>query len=225
MGTIYFVRHGQASLGAENYDQLSPLGILQSEQLGLYFQLQNIQFEAVYTGSLQRQIQTLEALARQAKQSHWISNAIQRTGLNEYDSESVIKAVNNGSLDLPHNSDSYKLYFLLLRKGVQAWINAETQPANLPTFEVFKNNILAVMQEIQASHTGDVLVVSSGGPISISIAHLLGCEPLGAIELNLRLRNSSISEVHYHPKRLSVVSFNTLPHLAQLPQADWWTYA
>ena len=26
MSEIYFVRHGQASLGARNYDQLSPLG-------------------------------------------------------------------------------------------------------------------------------------------------------------------------------------------------------
>ena len=43
MGIIYFVRHGQASLGAQNYDQLSDLGYAQAEQLGLYFQQQQIQ--------------------------------------------------------------------------------------------------------------------------------------------------------------------------------------
>ena len=47
MGIIYFVRHGQASLGAQNYDQLSDLGFAQAEQLGLYFLQQKIQFEYV----------------------------------------------------------------------------------------------------------------------------------------------------------------------------------
>ena len=225
MGIIYFVRHGQASLGAQNYDQLSDLGFAQAEQLGLYFLQQKIQFEAVYTGTLQRQKQTLSALAQSAQQTQWLEIAAEHSGLNEYDSESVIKAVNNGSLDLPQNSDTYKNYFLLLRKGIQAWINNEVQPENLPSFEVFKNNIISVMHHIQNNHTGNVLVVSSGGPISITMAHLLGCNPSGAIELNLRLRNSAISEVHYHPKKLSVISFNTLPHLANCPQEQWWTYA
>ena len=113
MGIIYFVRHGQASLGAQNYDQLSDLGYAQAEQLGLYFQQQQFEFEAVYTGTLQRQKQTLLALAQSAQQAQWSDMASEQIGLNEYDSESVIKAVNNGTLDLPQNSDTYKNYFLL----------------------------------------------------------------------------------------------------------------
>ena len=34
MGTIYLVRHGQASFGSDDYDQLSPLGEEQSWHLG-----------------------------------------------------------------------------------------------------------------------------------------------------------------------------------------------
>ncbi len=37
MTTIYFIRHGQASFGAESYDQLSPNGELQAKILGQYF--------------------------------------------------------------------------------------------------------------------------------------------------------------------------------------------
>lgn len=36
MGTLYLVRHGQASFGADDYDQLSPLGQRQSVRLGEY---------------------------------------------------------------------------------------------------------------------------------------------------------------------------------------------
>jgi broad specificity phosphatase PhoE len=46
MGNIYLVRHGQASFGAENYDQLSTLGQQQSQRLGEYFAQKGIQFEA-----------------------------------------------------------------------------------------------------------------------------------------------------------------------------------
>ena len=37
MGTLYLVRHGQASFGAANYDQLSPRGLEQSQRLGAYW--------------------------------------------------------------------------------------------------------------------------------------------------------------------------------------------
>ena len=72
MGIIYFVRHGQASLGAQNYDQLSDLGYAQAEQLGLYFLQQKIQFEAVYTGTLQRQKQNIEVQRRVSETTNTI---------------------------------------------------------------------------------------------------------------------------------------------------------
>ena len=67
MGNIYLVRHGQASFGAENYDQLSTLGQQQSQRLGEYFTDKGIQFEAALTGTLQRQIQTHAAICAGAQ--------------------------------------------------------------------------------------------------------------------------------------------------------------
>ena len=37
MGQVVYVRHGQASLFSDNYDQLSPLGHRQSKEIGFYF--------------------------------------------------------------------------------------------------------------------------------------------------------------------------------------------
>ena len=62
MGNLYLVRHGQASLGAADYDQLSPLGVRQSQQLGQYFKQKGLQFEAVLTGTLRRHAQTHEGI-------------------------------------------------------------------------------------------------------------------------------------------------------------------
>lgn len=45
MGSIYLIRHGQASFGAENYDVLSPLGYRQSEALGDYLAQLGVSFD------------------------------------------------------------------------------------------------------------------------------------------------------------------------------------
>ena len=46
MGTLYLVRHGQASFGADDYDQLSPLGHQQALRLGLEAQFIDAQTPA-----------------------------------------------------------------------------------------------------------------------------------------------------------------------------------
>jgi broad specificity phosphatase PhoE len=71
--------------------------------------------------------------------------------------------------------------------------------------------------------SGNILIVSSGGPISTAVGHILGTTPETTIELNLRIRNCSITEFAFTPKRHMLVTYNTLPHLEELP--DWVTYA
>ena len=87
MGTLYLVRHGQASFGAEDYDNLSELGHRQSVRLGEYFAGKGLEFDTVLTGTLKRHAQTWSGIAQGA------GLTLQPTlwpGLNEYDSEAVI---------------------------------------------------------------------------------------------------------------------------------------
>ncbi|OPZ68756.1 MAG: hypothetical protein BWY83_02208 [bacterium ADurb.Bin478] len=42
--------------------------------------------------------------------------------------------------------------------------------------------------------------------------------------LNLRIRNSAVSEFAVNPKRLALVTFNTLPHLDSAEHAGWVTH-
>ena len=57
MGTLYLVRHGQASFGADDYDQLSALGRQQAVRLGEYWRGKGQHFDAVITGTLRRHAQ------------------------------------------------------------------------------------------------------------------------------------------------------------------------
>ncbi|HJV74342.1 MAG TPA: phosphoglycerate mutase family protein, partial [Noviherbaspirillum sp.] len=58
MGQIYLVRHGQASFGSANYDQLSELGLEQARLLGEWFANSRQQFHRVVTGDMRRHRQT-----------------------------------------------------------------------------------------------------------------------------------------------------------------------
>ena len=54
MGILLLVRHGQASWGAENYDQLSEIGWEQGRILGRALAERGIQPDLVVSGGMQR---------------------------------------------------------------------------------------------------------------------------------------------------------------------------
>jgi len=58
MAVVYLIRHGQASFGKANYDQLSDLGHQQSIRLGLAWAERLPMFDKVYLGSMLRHKQT-----------------------------------------------------------------------------------------------------------------------------------------------------------------------
>ncbi|HTH80925.1 MAG TPA: histidine phosphatase family protein, partial [Ramlibacter sp.] len=43
--------------------------------------------------------------------------------------------------------------------------------------------------------------------------------------LNLRIRNTSITEFAFTPKRHTLVMYNAIPHLEDPSFADWVTYS
>jgi hypothetical protein len=57
------------------------------------------------------------------------------------------------------------------------------------------------------------------------VGHVLGTTPETTIELNMRIRNSAITEFAFNPKRHTLVTFNTLPHLEHADHASWITHA
>ncbi len=222
MGTLYLVRHGQASFGADDYDQLSELGQRQSHRLGAYFRERGLSFEAVITGSLKRQQQTWRGIAKglgQAELQHLVW-----PGLNEYDSHAVIHAIHPEPLAKPDTPALYKHHFGLLRKGLQAWMRGQTQPQGMPSYSDFVSGVTSALAHVQAHHSGDVLLVSSGGPIATAVGHVLQTPPEVTIEINMRIRNSAVCEIHYNAKRLSLVSHNTISHLDGPGYQDWVTY-
>ena len=210
MGTLYFVRHGQASFGAEIYDQLSPLGHSQCVALGHYWRARGLQFDAVLTGSLKRHAQSLAGIAEGLGCS---LPALIWPGLDEYDSAAVIHAIHPEPLEKPDTPELYRHHFRLLRSGLQAWMRGDTAPVGMPTYAAFSAGVAGALNHVLVSGCERVLLVSSGGPISTAVGQVLSTSADTTIELNLRLRNASVTEFAFTPKRHMLLTFNTLPHL------------
>ena len=62
ISNLYLIRHGQASFGEKDYDNLSKKGIKQSITLGKKLLKQKIPFEITIIGPLKRHKQTFERI-------------------------------------------------------------------------------------------------------------------------------------------------------------------
>lgn len=223
MGTLYLVRHGQASFGADDYDQLSPLGQRQSLQLGRYWAARGIRFDAVITGTLRRHAQTWAGIAEGAGLD---IDALAWPGLNEYDSQAVIHTVHPQPLPNPDTPELYRQHFRLLRTDLLEWIAGTASPQGMPSYTDFVAGVTNALDHVRAQHNGQkVLIVSSGGPIATAVGHVLGLSPQGSIDLSMRIRNSALTELQFNPKRHMLLTYNTLPHLDSPDFSDWVTYA
>jgi broad specificity phosphatase PhoE len=222
MGTLTLVRHGQASFGSDDYDRLSELGERQCLRLGDHLRSKGIRFDAALVGTLRRHDQTFRELCaglqttppRQA----W-------PGLNEYDGDALVRAVRPGHLARSADPHALSQHFRALREALVAWMDTRIQPVGMPTYAEFVAGVNAALDHVRQQHAGNVLLVSSGGPIATAVGQVLGMAPSATIELNLRIRNSAVTEFVFTPKRHALLTFNTLPHLDDAEHADWITYA
>jgi broad specificity phosphatase PhoE len=120
MAELYLVRHGQASFGAENYDELSPSGRTQSLWLGEYFAQAKVRFDRVVIGTMQRHRQTADGILS-AMGDPQVEIA-QDAGLNEYDFQALFAAL--GDQGLPQGlsaTSSKKDFYKGLRHVLQLW--------------------------------------------------------------------------------------------------------
>ena len=226
MSEIYLVRHGQASYGATDYDQLSELGYQQSRWLGEYFSQRNIHFDRVLRGDMKRHKQTVEAVSDGLRQTF---DAEEFSGLNEYDFDQIYKAYQSlTGHDGLGQGDDKRAFYSTLRKSLYCWANGELDENLLPeSWASFQARVNAVIQAILGADAGKetILVVSSGGAIATWAQLVLGAPASAAIELNLQLRNSSFSHYFYNGQRIQLSGLNNIPHLDQMDRLDAISYA
>lgn len=94
MTTLLFARHGQASFGQKNYDQLSELGVKQAQLLGQLYGTSGRQISGVISGSLVRQRDSAQHFLQRYQDlfpaASTLSAPLIVEGLNEFNHEDVL---------------------------------------------------------------------------------------------------------------------------------------
>ncbi len=183
MKTILLARHGQASLGDDNYDKLSELGIEQASILGQFFADNQRQVDKIITGSMIRQQDTAKHFCKPYLLGSGRSVPAQSfSELNEFDHEEVLfaylgckdKAEFKTKFIEEHNASKTAL-LQMFQKAMTRWVSGEHDDDYQETWSQFSQRANEGLNKIiDETENGSVsLVFTSGGIIGSTICRLL----------------------------------------------------
>lgn len=221
MADIFFVRHGQASFGQQNYDELSELGHEQSKVVGKSLALY-CKPSLFVCGTLKRQQQTLDNLI-QGFDSSLVSDAESRTleAFNEFDHDDVLNVVypeyidrSKMVADLKQHPEPKKMFHKMYEAAVSKWIRNEG--VFKEEFLDFENRVLSGFDHLvnSAMKGQTAIVVSSAGPIAMCMKRVLGVSVEKAFALNEIMANTAVTRVLFNERGETNLSFfNSYQHL------------
>jgi broad specificity phosphatase PhoE len=231
MSVIYLIRHGQASFGHEEYDRLSPLGLLQSRILAQHLFDTGFRPDALYCGPLCRHKATAEALiecyglnGRQAPELETCA------AFDEYDAASIIRALSEDDpvlkAELPHiysNSASFKRVF---ETATLRWAGGECAAVGVETWAELKERVVTALNTVMKMHGRgkSIAVFTSGGAISAALSYVLGLPGDRAMRLNWQIVNTSVTRLMYDMERITLAGFNSIAHLELAREPSLVTY-
>lgn len=231
MTTIYLVRHGQASFGAESYDKLSPNGELQAKILGQYFD--NILKEEPYVvaGSMQRHQQTANfALAECFPKAKIVTDS----AWNEFNHQQVF-AQYDSRFNEPHllkqevaKESSPRAYLAKIFEGaIERWTGGEFHHEYDEAWPDFKNRVENALQNLcdglAKTKPRYAVVFTSGGVISVVAGKLLELSPNKTFALNWAIANTSLTTLRLVGNEPQLLSLNEHHFIkAEDPQLLTW---
>ncbi len=239
MSELYFIRHGQASFGAENYDKLSKKGVLQAKILGEHFSEMGIHFDGIYTGTLDRQKKTSKGVSEAYKEKClFFPEPVIDESFNEYNSEAIWKSQVDKILEEnPSFLDNLKenqLQSGLFQKEFQKvfsevmkrWVSEKHDSKEYILWEEYQNTVLSGIFKIIKEHGSKkrVAVFTSGGPVSVAVQQSLDLSNFKTLDIAWQIINSSVTVFKYNQEGITLSSFNNTAHLELKKDKTLLTY-
>ena len=217
MGAVYFVRHGQASFGQADYDQLSDTGFEQARVLGEALRSRVLKLDAVFMGTMTRHRQTAETCLA----AMGMGLEPQRlAGFDEFNHDELLHRHTPRYADpavlreeLTKAADPRRAFQELFAQAVARWVNgpAEEYTESWPAFRQRCTQALdAVLQALGPS--GTALVFTSAGPISALCQGLLHIPDEHAFQLNWTMANAAVTKVIYGERGRYLSTLNEHAH-------------
>ena len=221
MPTLYLIRHGQASFGADDYDVLSPIGHEQARALGAWFAQEGITPDLVAHGTLRRQKETLAGILDGMKIDR---QPEEHPGLDEYDFGALLQAKYAAGGEPEGMMTDHKSHFRTLRTTVAEWQRDEI--ANPPeTWAAFADRVDTACRALMRDGVETVFAVSSGGAISQAVSALLETPGVHQTKMQLQMKNTAVTRFIWTPRATYFHGFNETPHITAANADRLLTYA
>lgn len=236
MSRLIYFRHAQASYGKPDYDQLSEKGYLQSEILGKHLADRKTEFDHIYVGPLKRHRQTLSKVQEAyANAGLPLPEAIPMQELDEHRGPDILKMVLHQLKDEDSQigeweairekdpSQNVKMGLLIFDRAMQLWATGQLekyQPTKYLNWSQFKEQVGKGYKQVLEKHAEEkgatIGLFTSGGTISSIMGHTLGItENKDIIKLNGVVQNTSMTEILFSGRRVTLKRFNEVSHLPE----------
>ncbi|AZG73076.1 histidine phosphatase family protein [Shewanella livingstonensis] len=217
MANIYLIRHGQASFGAQNYDNLSSLGHRQARHLGEHFNQRDIRPTHVICGNMTRHLQTRDACLATLSPPLLHDSLQISADWNEFNHENVI-AVHRPDLAKPEAMKQYlhqqasptRAFIELFSQAIYQWQQAPNANDYSETWQHFSQRVTTGLTQLstQTGQDDTVFVFTSGGAISAAIMQSLSIPGAQFFNINKQIVNCSVTQLQLKQQRLSLITMN-----------------
>jgi broad specificity phosphatase PhoE len=212
MAVIRLIRHGQASFGIKNYDQLSDLGIEQARLLGRSLKRRVADVDLVVCGEMDRHMQTAETTMKAMGLT--LTPQID-PAWNEYDHEELIvrhkpsyRSKTVMLADLARRGDPKRQFQLVFDEALERWTGGEHDDYS-ESWQDFVTRVVGGLESLPDD--ANVLVFTSGGPVSAVSASSLGLSVESWLRFNRNTANCSETKVVTGRSGISLVTWNAHP--------------
>ncbi|WP_201531408.1 histidine phosphatase family protein [Psychrobacter sp. LFX-11D] len=239
MTTILLARHGQASFGQENYDQLSELGGIQAQMLGQHYATTQRRIDAIFTGSL----------VRQQDSAHHFWQRYQSFADTDSSNKPAIDMSAPDSYVLPQFDEfNHKDVFVksdsafstrasiaaeivkadvpmtrlaeLFDNAMRRWHGGDYDQDYIESWSQFNERAKQALEQIRIQVTtlnlnrdSTVLVFTSGGVIAAITSQLLQQGSQTAYQINKSLVNTGVTSITLKEQNSRLLSLNEYSHL------------
>lgn len=216
MTTIYLVRHGQASFGKTNYDELSENGEAQAKLLGQYFKNIFTEQPFIVSGSMKRHQQTTQISLRE-----FFPEALYKTdGLwNEFNHQQVFSLYEPRfsqpevlKQDIFKEVDPRAYLAQIFDKAIERWADEAFHHEYDESWPIFKTRVDQALQnlciELAEQQPKEAIVYTSGGVISVIIGKLLELSVQRTFALSWSIANTSVTTLKLNNDQLQLISMN-----------------
>lgn len=233
MGQVYLVRHGQASFGAADYDQLSELGVEQSRLLGAWFAQCGLRFDRVVIGGLKRHRQTAAACLGAMPDAPPAETWLDDPQLEEYDHVEMLHRSRPELAEraamarfLAASGDPRRTFQQLFEQAMARWMAGDFDHEYRESWPSFRGRCVGALQRVlaDAGRAQRAVIFTSGGPIAAITQELLDLSDQRTAQLNWSLVNSAVTKLLHSGERVTLSTLNTYAHLEVTGRADTITY-